>query len=363
MRGTGFVLIALVLAAALCISAVSAADLKLFDKITSIVKKADVIRRRLDGEEVLSENNVNKSLKDLNILIKKAQAIKNILVEEQNVLADGPVYPEEEVQSDSMIAAGVTLQATTAVNVRSGACTSFGVKRTLNAGETVKSTGWSGSDCGHLWIGVSGSFGYGYVSSLYVKEVGGPSPPTPSPPSPSGSLTVDQLRRVMPNLSVGKANEYIGHLNNAMSWASITTCLRKSAFLAQLAHESAQLYYFEEIASGDAYEGRKDLGNIYPGDGRRYKGRGPIQLTGRANYRAAGRDLGVDLEGNPTLAATAQWGFKVAGWYWKTRSLNQFADQGTQGGFDEVTRRINGGYNGKADRDNYWRRARSVLGC
>merc|ERR1712232_130523 len=109
------------------------------------------------------------------------------------------------------------------------------------------------------------------------------------------------------------------------------------------AHESADLKYMEEIASGAAC------------DGRRYKGRGPIQLTGRANYRTAGRDLGVDLEGNPTLAATPEWGFKVAAWFWKTRSLNQYADEGTQSGFDQVTRRINGGYNGKADRDSKWR--------
>jgi hypothetical protein len=92
-------------------------------------------------------------------------------------------------QSDSMIAPGVTLQATTAVNVRSGACTRFGVVRTLNPGETVKSTGWSGSDCGHTWIGVSGSFGYGYVSSLYVKEIGGGGPSPAPTPSGSGCRT------------------------------------------------------------------------------------------------------------------------------------------------------------------------------
>lgn len=96
----------------------------------------------------------------------------------------------QEVESDSMIGAGVTLQATTAVNVRNGACTNKGVIRTLNPGETVKTTGWSGSDCGYLWYGVQGSFGYGYVAANFVKQIGGGPTPSPSPsPSPSGCRT------------------------------------------------------------------------------------------------------------------------------------------------------------------------------
>ncbi|MEW6735838.1 MAG: glycoside hydrolase family 19 protein, partial [Acidobacteriota bacterium] len=111
-------------------------------------------------------------------------------------------------------------------------------------------------------------------------------------------------------------------------------------------------------ADGAAYEGRLDLGNIKPGDGRRYKGRGPIQLTGRSNYRAAGQALGIDLESNPERAADLDVGFRIAGWYWRTRGLNEFADQGN---FDEITRRINGGLNGKASRDAYYKRALEVL--
>jgi len=248
---------------------------------------------------------------------------------------------------------GDSLQATDALNVRAGPCTSHAVVRSLAAGQTASYTGQTATGCGYTWYSISG----GWVASAFVRVIGG------GGGGGGGLLSLAQLRAVMPNLSTGLANEYIGHLNNAMEWGSITTCPRKAAFLAQLAHESAEFRYMEEIASGDAYEGRKDLGNIYPGDGRRYKGRGPIQLTGRNNYRAAGRDLGVDLEGNPTLAATPAWGFKVAAWYWKTRSLNQYADQNTQAGFDAVTLRINGGYNGKADRDKYWYRAKSVLGC
>ena len=181
--------------------------------------------------------------------------------------------------------------------------------------------------------------------------------------SSTGSLSSTAIKKVMPGITDARINSYLSHLNDAMAQGGISTCLRQSAFLAQLGHESLDLRYMEEIASGAAYEGRKDLGNIYPGDGVRYKGRGPIQLTGRSNYRTAGQALGVDLEGNPTLAATPQWGFKVAAWYWTTRGLNAFADQNNQGAFDTITRRINGGTNGKADRDRYWYKAKSVLGC
>jgi hypothetical protein len=92
-----------------------------------------------------------------------------------------------EIASDSTIGAGVTLQTTTTVNVRNGACTNKGIVVTLQPGQTVKTTGWSGTDCGYTWYGVQGSFGYGYVASNFVKVVGpGPAPgPSPSP-SPSG---------------------------------------------------------------------------------------------------------------------------------------------------------------------------------
>ena len=72
-----------------------------------------------------------------------------------------------------------------------------------------------------------------------------------------------------------------------------------------------RLRYFEEIASGAAYEGRTDLGNTQPGDGKRYKGRGPIQLTGRSNYRSAGIALGLPLEESPELVTFPSAGFKV----------------------------------------------------
>ena len=141
------------------------------------------------------------------------------------------------------------------------------------------------------------------------------------------------------------------HAESAMLEFSITSQVRAQMFLAQVLHESAGLQFFEEIASGDAYEGRcADLGNCRHGDGRRYKGRGPIQLTGRANYRWAGHLLGLALEEHPELAAQHTIGWRIAGLYWKSRGLNELADRGD---FLAITKRINGGMNGLASRQRY----------
>ncbi|MGA9521082.1 MAG: glycoside hydrolase family 19 protein [Myxococcaceae bacterium] len=182
--------------------------------------------------------------------------------------------------------------------------------------------------------------------------------PVINPGSTAGGVTATDLMKLMPNLSAEKASKYLPHLNAAMAEAGINTPKRQAAFLAQLAHESGQLRYMEEIASGAAYEGRRDLGNTQPGDGTRYKGRGPIQLTGRANYRAAGKALGIDLENNPTRAADPDVAFRVATWYWSSRNLNQYADSGD---FSTITKRINGGYNGAADRNRYYQSALNIL--
>ena len=151
---------------------------------------------------------------------------------------------------------------------------------------------------------------------------------------------------------------FLGPVNRAMWKADITPAKRRAAFLAQLAHESGELRYMEEIASGQAYEGRTDLGNTEPGDGKRYKGRGPMQLTGRANYRKAGEALGLDLEQKPEIVAQPEIGCQVAGWFWQTHKLNALADA------DDVqrsTRRINGGLNGLKQREAYYRSANEVL--
>lgn len=172
------------------------------------------------------------------------------------------------------------------------------------------------------------------------------------------ALTAEQLKAIMPNITQRRVNLYLEPLNAAMVEFQITNDLRQAAFLAQLAHESGELRYMEEIASGAAYEGRKDLGNTQKGDGKRFKGRGPIQLTGRANYAKYGGLLGVDLVNSPGLAATPEVGFRVAGLYWKLKGLNELADQQK---FKEITKRINGGYNGLADREQFYARAKKAL--
>ncbi|MGH9871172.1 MAG: glycoside hydrolase family 19 protein [Pyrinomonadaceae bacterium] len=171
-------------------------------------------------------------------------------------------------------------------------------------------------------------------------------------------VTDDELRQVMPNCPAAKRGDYLPFIQQAMTEFEINSYLRETAFLAQLAHESAELRYMEEIASGAAYEGRKDLGNTQAGDGKRYKGRGPIQLTGRANYTKYGGLLGLDLVNNPTLAATKEVGFRIAGQFWKLNGLNELADQQQ---FKSITKRINGGYNGLDDRLKYYERAKKVM--
>lgn len=198
-----------------------------------------------------------------------------------------------------------------------------------------------------------------YPGQVLTIPGAGPIEPPPAPgPGGAGSVSLEQLRAIMPNLSAEKAQQYLPHLNAAMAEARIDTPARQAAFLAQLAHESGEFRWMEELATGDDYEGRLDLGNTEPGDGRRFKGRGPIQLTGRSNYAAASRALGVDLVSHPELAATPEVGFRVAGWYWTTHGLNEKADRGD---FTGITRAINGGLNGQASREAYWNRAKQVL--
>jgi putative chitinase len=178
-------------------------------------------------------------------------------------------------------------------------------------------------------------------------------------------VTGHQVHRIMPHLTQSRLKLYLKPLNRAMHEFHITNRNRKAAFLAQIAHESVELLYFEEIASGWAYDITNNrslalsLGNTRVGDGPRYKGRGPIQLTGRSNYRVAGRALGLNLEGHPKIASRPNVGFRIAGWYWVGHKLNGLADRRD---FREITRRINGGYNGYSSRVAFYVRALDVLG-
>jgi putative chitinase len=139
----------------------------------------------------------------------------------------------------------------------------------------------------------------------------------------------------------------IQDMNDLLPPAGICTRDRICHFLAQIAHETAGFKYDEELASGKEYENRTDLGNTQLGDGVRFKGRGLIQLTGRFNYRKYGELLNLPLEQNPELAKQPRVSLKIALLFWNMQDLNYYADRGD---FEEITRRINGGLNGLADR-------------
>jgi putative chitinase len=138
----------------------------------------------------------------------------------------------------------------------------------------------------------------------------------------------------------------------------ITSRLRIAHFLGQTCEESAGYRTTEEFASGREYEGRKDLGNTQRGDGPRYKGRGLLQLTGRANYADYGKALGVDLVNNPTLAAQPALSLKIACEYWKRRNINADCDRDDA---QAVTRQVNGGLNGLSDRIAFTQKAKTAV--
>jgi putative chitinase len=170
-----------------------------------------------------------------------------------------------------------------------------------------------------------------------------------------------ELLAVMPNAGK-RIPAFLLPLNDAMFEFGITSGERMAAFLAQIAHESGELRYVREIASGEAYEGRADLGNTEPGDGVKYKGRGLIQCTGRANYQTISDFFGIDFVDDPELLESNEWACRSAAWFWASRKLNVLADHNDEENFKLITRRINGGLNGWADRLKYWNRARRVLG-
>lgn len=158
----------------------------------------------------------------------------------------------------------------------------------------------------------------------------------------------------LPSIAQGLANA----MPQVIKMANLNSPQRIAQFLAQIAHESAGFKTTTEYASGKAYEGRKDLGNVQRGDGVRFKGRGLIQITGRANYAAMGKALGQDFIKNPTEAADFPWAALTAAVYWNKRLINRYADKND---VRAVTRAVNGGYNGLADRIRYLKLAQAAL--
>ena len=175
------------------------------------------------------------------------------------------------------------------------------------------------------------------------------------------SITQQQFLQILP--SAGPvAGVFVPVLNAAMGHYQIVGTKRVAAFIAQIGHESGQLKYVKEIwgptVAQAKYEGRKDLGNTVAGDGSKYRGRGLIQITGRANYMACGEGLGLDLVKQPELLEKPQHACMSAAWFWATKGLSTLADAGQ---FDKITQRINGGQNGAADRQALYARALKVL--
>jgi predicted chitinase len=172
-------------------------------------------------------------------------------------------------------------------------------------------------------------------------------------------MTPETMKKIYIHARPESLEEFAGPITECMDKYEINTPLRQAHFLAQIGHESGELRYREEIASGAAYENRADLGNVEEGDGKRFKGRGLIQLTGRANYRAYSQDCGFDLLQNPRLLEEdTNLCADVAGWFWKRRGLNKIADADN---ILTITVRINGGRNGLENRKRLLELAKDVL--
>ncbi|WP_210713263.1 glycoside hydrolase family 19 protein [Pseudomonas sp. MWU349] len=180
-------------------------------------------------------------------------------------------------------------------------------------------------------------------------------------------ITEQQLLQILPNAGA-KAGVFVPALNAAMSKYAIITRLRVAAFIAQIGHESGQLQWVRELGS-DQYLSKYDTGTLAKrlgntpeadGDGQKYRGRGLIQVTGRTNYEACSKALFSDarLLNTPELLESPVYAAMSAGWFWQRAGLNTLADKGD---FLTITKRINGGTNGLADREALYQRALKVL--
>lgn len=175
------------------------------------------------------------------------------------------------------------------------------------------------------------------------------------------------LARAMGNtVSMARYEQLAPAFNAAMIQAGCITVDRAAMWCAQIGHESGGLQWMEELADGADYEWRQDLGNTQSGDGRRFKGHGPIQITGRYNHTKVSEwahskgyvPTPTYFVDNPAELAGDRYGFLGAVWYWTVaRDMNSYADRGD---IDGATRAVNGGTNGLTDRQLRWDRCRSI---
>ena len=179
-------------------------------------------------------------------------------------------------------------------------------------------------------------------------------------------LTKPILLAIAPNAPANQLDWYLPFINAAMTEFKIDTFARQTAFIAQICHETGEFKYFRELwgptEQQKNYEPPShkadELGNTKEGDGKLFRGRGAIQLTGRANYKKYGKALGFELEVNPELASSRVLAFRIAGLFWQDHGLNELSDQGN---FMLITKKINGGYNGLSEREKYWKLAKEFM--
>jgi putative chitinase len=202
----------------------------------------------------------------------------------------------------------------------------------------------------------------GFVAAQYVAKINALGQEALDA-SQSGEVTEAQLRMLTPTAKPWILSSLTSSFATVVApYGILSNPRRLCHFLAQAAHESAGFRTLEEFGGAtywSRYEGRADLGNTIAGDGVRYHGRGIFQLTGRANYRSMGGRISVGLEDEPHLAAEGDVSLRTACEYWKSRRIEVAADGND---IREVTRRINGGFNGLAERQSYFRRAWSIWG-
>jgi putative chitinase len=178
-------------------------------------------------------------------------------------------------------------------------------------------------------------------------------------------MTLDEFQ-VAADLSDALAQRWHASICAALDEFDVTGPVRVAAFIAQTAHETLGFRLTRELwgptQTQRLYEPpaskARSLGNVQPGDGRRFLGRGLIQITGRANYVTCGKALGVDIATTPELLEQNEWAARSAAWWWRAHGCNALADSGD---FVALTKRINGGTNGLADRERRWEIAKAVL--
>jgi putative chitinase len=174
-------------------------------------------------------------------------------------------------------------------------------------------------------------------------------------------MTPQQLA-ISTGARIDRAIEFLPFIEAAMDECEIDTPARQASFLSQVGHESGGLHWTVEIwgptVAQSHYEGRTDLGNNQPGDGFKYRGRGLIQITGRSNYESTGAAMGLDLITSPELLGQPEAASRSAARWWQAHGCNELADAGNQ---TLVTRRINGGTNGLADRLTLFAAAQGVF--